>query len=384
MKYDVIVVGAGAAGSVLAYKLAKQNLRVLLLEKAKLPRYKACGGGIPFETAKFLDFPLDEVVEDVINKVTLSFRRGVPFSWELPEPCLYMVMRDKFDYLLTRRAVTAGVELIDNCPVKEVTRSDDGIKVIAEDYTFRGQILVGADGVNSVVARAANLKAKMHPAAAIESEIEVTPDQLASLRSTLFIEYGRVPFGYIWIFPKAGHLSVGIGSFHPKPTWLQKYLQDFLTTQKFFDCRDYQIKGHLIPQGIEKRQVQKERVLLIGDAAGTADPFSGEGIRYAIKSALMAAESIIRALEDGNYSFPDYQAQVNKTIRNEFKYAYRLAWIVYSKPEFLHKLLEQDRTLIDLFTKLFKGEISYDTVTKHILRSPYQSITASLRSIIRL
>ena len=124
--YDAIVVGAGPSGAVAAYELAQAGLRTLLIEKAKLPRYKTCGGGITYKSARALPFPINSVCERVLFKSEFSWRSTKSFVAQYEQPLVYMVQRSKFDNLLVEQAAAVGAEVIDETLVQSVEADEGG------------------------------------------------------------------------------------------------------------------------------------------------------------------------------------------------------------------------------------------------------------------
>jgi flavin-dependent dehydrogenase len=112
--HDVIVVGAGPAGATLAYELSRQCVDVLILEKERLPRYKACAGGITLKTAKLLGFDFSSVTRDTVSGAKVAYGSRHSFTKSYPKPLIHMVMRDEFDQLLVQRAREAGATLADD------------------------------------------------------------------------------------------------------------------------------------------------------------------------------------------------------------------------------------------------------------------------------
>ena len=231
--YDVIVVGAGPAGSVISYLLAQNGVSVLLLEKYKLPRYKACGGGINVRTARLIPFDISESVENTIYGAMISKKSDTPKLRKYNKPLSYMVMRDRFDYLLTRQAQAVGVKVIDQSKVISVEIETDGVIVKTTNSDYTASIVVGADGAYSVVARSSSLAQKPNRGMAIDCQITVDDQTLAKWDGLVGLEFGRMYGGYSWIFPKQDSLSVGIGGHHKYRKYLKPRLYDFIEKQHF-------------------------------------------------------------------------------------------------------------------------------------------------------
>ena len=133
-KYDVIIVGAGPAGTVLAYELASKGTRTLVIEKAKFPRYKCCAGGLTVKAANLLDINLNEAVEDIISAATVSFAGRDHYYSVHDQMFMYTVMRQKFDHTLLKRALEAGADIL-----QEVARLGQGVMAI-QDVSSPGKL----------------------------------------------------------------------------------------------------------------------------------------------------------------------------------------------------------------------------------------------------
>ena len=134
LSHDVIVVGAGPAGATLAYELSRQGMDVLILEKERLPRYKACAGGITVKTAKLLDLDFSSATRDTVRGAKVAYGSRRSFTKSYPQPLIHMVMRDEFDQLLIQRAREAGATLADNERVRQVEIAEKGVKVEAANH----------------------------------------------------------------------------------------------------------------------------------------------------------------------------------------------------------------------------------------------------------
>src|SRR5579884_454529 len=192
---DVAVVGAGPAGATAARLLAAAGLRTLLIERARLPRYKSCAGGIPVRTAALLPFSITPVVEDAVCGLQVSYLGRERFTRWSGQPFAYMVMRDRFDSLLTEQALAAGAELLEGAPVRGLRYGDETIEIEAGERRLRASFVIGADGANSVVARETGLGRGMAESVAIEAEVCAATDALAHWRGRLNVDFGYRPWG---------------------------------------------------------------------------------------------------------------------------------------------------------------------------------------------
>ena len=155
MVYDVIVIGAGPSGSILAYLLAVEGLSVLILEKEPLPRYKVCGGGLTYKAINKIPFPIQPVIEREALGGIVSYKGNILLKVNVEQPFAALVMRDRFDFYLAQNAIEAGACLREGVTVTGLSQETDWVVAQTSDGDYFGKLLVGADGVNSIVARSA-------------------------------------------------------------------------------------------------------------------------------------------------------------------------------------------------------------------------------------
>lgn len=369
MTFDVIIIGAGPAGAVLAYGLAKQNIKTLLIEKAHLPRYKACGGGLPLKTANLLPFDASCTFEKYADRGILNFRGSPIFNRDLGSTFAWLIMRDRFDQFLVEKAVEAGAQLIEDNAFQSFEQADGSVKVITQKGVFNSSLLVGADGVNSLVAHQAGLLINREVGIGLEAEVEVPPQVLELQGTAATFDFGALPNGYGWIFPKKNHFSIGIfQASHARAPYMKQKLADFSETQPLL--KEYKIiktQGHLIPLGGKETILHNGRVILLGDAANLVDSWLGEGIYYAIKSALIATRIIPTALAHGSQHLENYTRTIHKQILRDLKQARLFASWIYRFPYFMSNLLRDSTILQDNIFNLIRGDENFTEAKNNIM-----------------
>ncbi|GBD23588.1 hypothetical protein HRbin29_01255 [bacterium HR29] len=321
----MIVVGAGPAGSTTARELAAAGVRVLLLEGERLPRYKACGGGVPLRTARMLPFPLGTVAEAEVRELELSLLGRHRFVRNAGRPFALMVMRDRFDALLAEHAQRAGAVLREAAFVRSIEFEPARIRVRADGFQADASFLVGADGARSLTARAANLGVGLAECAAWE--VELRPRANVHTHRAA-IELGYCPWGYAWAFPKAGRISAGIVLPLEQARALKSAARRFLERLGLGAAEVERARGHKLRFRRGREPIADERVLLVGDAAGLADEFTQEGIAYAVASGRLAAKALLAALS-GQGDARTYERLVDEELMPELRAARRIARIFY-------------------------------------------------------
>jgi geranylgeranyl reductase family protein len=324
LAYDVIVVGGGPGGASAAYHLTHAGARVLVLDQARFPRYKTCGGAVPRSVLQYFPFDFAGVLSAQVAQVRYCLANGHRVSVPTSERPIAMFMRDKFDTFLLGHC---EAEVRDGCAVRQVTEEPESVRVVTEQgEVIQARYLVGADGAKSVVAHQLGLPHARRFGGAIEVEASAPPHLLTQYSQTALFEFGAVPNGYLWIFPKADHLSVGIGAMSATHAPLKDILWREMK-RLGLNLDGAVAHAHPIPVYPGHKRFNTRRCLLVGDAAGLADGLIGEGIRYAIQSGQLAAESILRD------KIADYSWQVRRRIGGSLTWANLGALIFYSLPE---------------------------------------------------
>jgi len=362
--YDAIIIGAGPSGASAAYDLAKAGARTLLIEKQKLPRHKTCGGGVTYKVAQCLPFDITPTVERTINTVVFSYKMAAPVELHSDKPLVYMTRRSVFDNYLTEQAVHVGAQLMDDTKVESIEVTDDTATVRTNGGTFTADWLLGADGATGTVARTLGLMQDVERMPGVESEVEVQADVADYWRNKMALDLGSLRASYGWIFPKDDHLNVGVGILIPTSTntkQLRRYEIEHLTRRLSNPKHIRNRFGYILPVRRPGSSIHKGCAMLIGDAAGLVEAFTGEGIYWAVRSGQIAAETIVN-----QGSALDYELAVDQRLMPDLISARRwlnlYAWIPYS----CYALPKKWPTLWRAVCMIVQGKRRYSEIHKRL------------------
>lgn len=294
--YDLIVVGAGPAGSFAAFKSASRGLTTLLIEKEQLPRQKPCGGVVDRETLAKLDHHIYDHLEakSKFNNIFYNYRRIRTLKGDE-----YFFKRDRFDYFITKMAMDAGAEVVDSCEVMGVANYPDEVVVQTPHMEYKAKTLIGADGVHSIVGKNVGL---VHDSkkkyAAVVADVQV--DNVGELlgkgdhNNTYFFDN---LLGFAWLIPNKKSVNIGMGALMRKSAGLRDKFQSFCGELRIPSPR---VDGHMIPYSVLDR-IQDGRILLVGDAAGFVNAWTGGGIGPGVFSAEKAVETCLEMVENDDF-----------------------------------------------------------------------------------
>lgn len=398
--HDVIVVGAGPAGATAARTLAAAGVRTLLIDRARFPRYKACGGAVT--TRALARFPhllpaLHGISTQWISRLVLQGPGGRSAELRSASPAVLTVRRVEFDALLVSLARGAGAEVLEGTEILDATESRSSVELRTRDgRIFAARMVIAADGVHGIVARRLRLSGGWQRDALAIDLMEETPH--ARLRATdpdcLWVNYGfaassaggpdSLRAGYAYVFPKKTHVNVGIGylsseyrsAFRGSAYALQCGLIDLLKRGGILageSSREH-FTPFLIPVGGPIRTTGTRRVLVAGDAGGFVNGFTAEGIYHAMVSGELAATATIDALAKGAAAGAFYRARWKAEIGAELGESVALRQFFFADRRRIDALVDGARgrsALIEAVTEWAGGTTSYGELRRAVLlRSP--------------
>ena len=364
MRYDVIVVGAGPAGSTTARECASRGLSVLLLDRAEFPRDKPCGGGVTIHAAEMLPFDLAPVVERDIFGVHFTLRHTHLFTRRSPEKLTYLTQRSRLDAFLAERAIEAGVVMRERALIKEVDRDAARVVVRTADGTFKGSTLVAADGANGPTAKLAGVDVSLTYGIALEANVTPVGEFPPEWEDVMGMEFGGIPGGYGWIFPKADHLNIGIGGWKYIGPTLRARLDKLVRFYGFDPADLWGLRGHHVPLRGPDSPLKDGNMLLVGDAAGLVDPMTGEGISSAIWSGQVAARHLAAYVGGEAPTLDGYRRDVERELVPDLRVSRRFHDLFHLNPAFYMRVERHTSILWGLACRILRGEQTYAGVMR--------------------
>lgn len=392
---DIVVVGAGPAGSIAAKILSDYGFSVSLYEKEKLPRHKHCGGLITNKVIKTLD-SIGVNCRDILSQRLRGWRfqfgdEILDFELDGSEENLTgNVYREEFDYFLTGIAAESGTRVIDSTKVLKIVIPENKKEkyfVVTQKGREECEIILGSDGVKSIVRRHLGIPyPKSKWAVTIEAEIPVDRRVIESFNEKNFGSINYVQEGVAWAFPKreGKTVNVGIGVSVNETKRMGKPLFDiwkrFLQDQEWYKNQSFHHHAEVMPFKGTVDKLGYEKILLLGDAAGLVDPLRGEGISYAIESGLNAAEAVKLQLEGKALMLAAYNDLMKVALDDINVYGMKLHNDFYVKNKFktFSKMIKKNEDLRNLMLNLSCGLISNKQLVENLSLS--RLILAYLRS----
>ncbi|OLC18087.1 MAG: hypothetical protein AUH29_00190 [Candidatus Rokubacteria bacterium 13_1_40CM_69_27] len=397
---DVIIVGGGPAGSTAGIALARRGVRALLLDKKRFPRDKPCGGGIRYGVLRRFPELADHLRRTValheIRRVRMESPCGAAVVAELEAPLYLTFRRLEFDAALLDLARALGVEVVEGARVVAIERGADGVAVRSVDgRAFAAPMVIGADGVNSIVARQAGLSDGFtDDALAIDTMEETDLAELAVADTeTMYVAYGYKGCpGYGYVFPKRRHVDAGVGfllSFFKTrlrgtPYDHHRRFLDEATAKGVVSGRSNRgnFKAYRLPLAGPIARTFADRVMVCGDAGGFVNSYTGEGIYYAMVTGQHAGETAAIALEKGDFTeatLSRYEARWRREIGEELADSVRVQRRLFSNPGLADSIIRaaaSDARLCRLLARVALGE---EALRRRKLEMAWRFFRAALR-----
>ncbi len=364
---DVIVLGAGPAGSAAAFHLAARGRRVIQLEKGAPGRSKPCGGGMAASVQGWFPFDLRPAVDQVIRQVRFTWCLEDPVVAELPGDAPFWIVRRRvLDDFLAGQAADRGVDLRYGSTATALSREGDRWQVTdSQGHQLEARGLVIADGSSSPFAADQGLgAARPRYAATVSVEVEGTP----SPPDVAHFEFGLVHHGFCWAFPRSGGYSIGVGTFIGQQeadahAVLARMLPSLGVDPEAGERRRGQLRiwdGH--------HPLHGDGVVAVGDAASLCDPFLAEGLRPSLRSGCAAASAMDDWLAGDNLALAGYSQTMRKDWGDSMAWGKRIAQVFYRVPRVGYQLGIKRPTAPKRIAQILSGEMGYGDIAQRAIR----------------
>ncbi|ROP30657.1 geranylgeranyl reductase family protein [Couchioplanes caeruleus] len=333
--WDVAVVGAGPGGLAAAHAAASAGARTLVLERAEHPRYKTCGGGLIGTSLSWAGSRISVPVRDTVDAITFTDRGRRAFTRRaVDRPLLTMVRRDEFDFAWYEAAIAAGAQVRQHALVRSVDQDADAARVtLADGEVIAARTVIGADGSAAITSRYVGVTFDQQDLG-LELEVAATAADRVAYRGRVVLDWGYVPGSYGWVFPKDDQLTVGVIMAKGKGAETKRYLSEFVDGLGLADRPVIRDSGHLTRCRRADAPLRRGRVIVVGDAAGLLEPWTREGISFALRSGTWAGEIAGRARTPD--ALAEYELLVNWYLTPDMAAGRRLFRLFARHPRLMH------------------------------------------------
>jgi geranylgeranyl reductase family protein len=375
--WDVAVVGGGPAGLAAAHAAASRGARTLVLERARHPRYKTCGGGLLGVSLRTLPAGFTVPARDTVLRATFTLDGRRAVTRTASTPLLTLVQRDEFDAALCAAARGVGVTVREATTVRSVAQDPDVVRLRLNalaagpgphgDDEVLARVVIGADGSAGITGRHVGVG---YEQVDLGLEVDVPTPPGSDWAGRLLIDWGPLPGSYGWVFPKGELLTVGVIASRGQPEATRAYLASFLERLGLSDVERVHDSGHLTRCRAPGSPLRRGRVLVAGDAAGLLEPWTREGISFALRSGVAAGTAAASGDLGG------YESTVESTLAPAIATGRRLLRLFEGHPGAFHAALAT-RPGWRIFAAFCRGEVEFAEVAQR------RSVRAALALLAR-
>jgi len=364
--YDCIVVGAGPAGSSVAFHLARRGHSVLVVEKAALPRYKSCSGAVSPSIAQWFDgVDFAPAIDRTLRRVRYTWKLADEVVGELQtQDPIWVVKRDVFDQFLVQQAIAQGAELRDRTAATGVEFQREHWDLHTPAGTVQGRYLVAADGAEGPMAGWLGFQQATPRSAAT---LYVPTDAPVAADCALNFEFGLLKQGCLWCVPQQQGYAIGAATFLGKgqrdyDQVLSHYAPDFGV-----EVTQGQVHPHAVRLWDGQRSLHTRQALVVGEAAAIVDPLTVEGVRHGIYSGVKAAAALHAALQGSPEALAGY-SQAMHAWGDNMQWAQRIAAVFFRVPGIGYRVGIKRPTMTTRMGQLLAGEIQYQDIANRVIK----------------
>ena len=366
----VAVLGGGPAGAFAAAGLAKAGLKVVLFDE-KLAWEKPCGGGLTYKAYHQYPFLIEnDWPKKLVRQTVLGAPRAGEATMDLAHP-LVIYSRKELNGMLLERAEQAGAA-IEKTRVLQIERREKGWRLRTRDGVAEADFCIVAMGARNPLREVGTEWSAADTMSALGYYVPAA-------RERIDIQFLPKLEGYIWVFPRCGHLSVGICGKGEPAQALRARLEAYME-ERSIARRDAVFFSHMLPSlelsGWRNNRVAGEGWLAVGDSAGLVDPITGEGIYYAMRSGDLASQVVVNDAHGLVEKAAAYRALLAREFSQDLEFAAALAKRVFlgrflhrTVPQRMVEFMRRSQRFRDLMQDLFAGTQPYLTLRSRLLRN---------------